>query len=138
MIETKNYSANVRCDGDQWFVNGKPAKILSSQAKRNAVVVRDNLQGPFSEHQTRLPFVEPLLVFVKHKHQLELNQPTIPVLKTEELATFICNYERQSRFARFSPELIQAIVDHLQHRQHTPRPAVYVAEPRPQANPGQL
>ena len=64
VIETKNFSANVKCDGDQWFVNGKPKRSLSRQAKANAVAVRKNLERLFAEHGAKLPFVEALVVFV--------------------------------------------------------------------------
>ncbi len=139
VIETKNYSTNVGCDGDRWFVNGKTVKSLSWQAKRNALAVRDNLQRPFSEYQAKLPFVEPLLVFVKHKHRLELNQPKIQVLRAEELVNFIVDYERRSRFVRFSPDLIRAIVHHLHSLQnHSPLPAENFEAPRRQAKPERL
>jgi hypothetical protein len=114
VIETKNYAANVKCDGDQWFVNGKRTKSLSRQAKSNAVAVRQSLESIFAKHRTRLPYVEPIVVFVKHKHRLELSQPTVQVLKAEELVNFICEYERRSRFDRFTPELRRAIGDHFQ------------------------
>jgi hypothetical protein len=139
VIETKNYAANVRCDGEQWFVNEKRRKSLSLQAKSNAVTVRNSLQELFSDHQTRLPFVEPLLVFVKHKHRLELNQPTIDVLKPEELVSFICDYERRSRFGHFSPELTRAIVHYLHSLQnHTPLSAENVAARSREANRARL
>ena len=80
VIETKNYAADVKCDGDQWFVNGKPGKSLSWQAKSNALAVRKNLERVFAEYGAKLPYVEPLVVFVKHKHRLEVSQPTVRVL----------------------------------------------------------
>jgi hypothetical protein len=118
VIETKNYAANVQCDGDQWFRNGKPTKSLSWQAKSNALAVRRNLERLFAQHQAKLPFVEPILVFVKHKHRLDLKQPTVHVLKAEELVKFIWDYERQSRCGRFPAELIQSMVRHLQSLQN--------------------
>ena len=118
VIETKNYATNVKCDGDQWFVNGKPTKSLSWQAKGNALVVRKNLGRLFDRHRAKLPFVEPVVVFVKHKHRLELSQPTVHVLKTEELVNFIHEYDRRSRFVRFSPELIRAVANHLHSLQN--------------------
>ncbi len=113
VIETKNYASNVKCYGDQWFVNGKRIPSLSCQAKGNALTVRKNLQKVFAEHRARLPYVEPIVSFVKHTQRLDLHEPTVHVLKSEELVSFIRNYQRSSRFARFSPELVQAMVDHL-------------------------
>jgi hypothetical protein len=119
VIETKNYSADVQCDGDRWFLNGKLTKSLSSQAKGSAMTLRRHLQGLFAEHRARLPFIEPILVFVKHRHRLELNQPTVSVLRLEELVAFISSYEPQSRTTRFSSELIRATVHHLQSLQNS-------------------
>jgi hypothetical protein len=116
VIETKNYSSDVKCTGDQWFVNGKPTQSLSMQAKGSALAARKALEPLFSEHRVKLPFIEPLLVFVKHTHRLDLNEPTVTVLRLEELVDFIRSYQprTQSRFPCFSPELIRAIVRHLQ------------------------
>jgi hypothetical protein len=131
VIETKNYSGNVKCNRDDWFFNGQKTKSLSRQAKRNALIVRNSLETVFSEHRTNFPFIEPVLVFVKHKDRLELHEPTIHVLKAEELVDFILNYpatnngqnhplRSRSRLA-LRPELIRAVVHHthsLQNNRH--------------------
>lgn len=114
VIETKNYDANVRCDGDRWFVNGKPVSSLSRQVKGNALAVRNTLQAVFTMHGARLPYVEAILTFVKHKHRLELDEPTVQVLKAEDLVSFIREYEQNSRWRQFTPELVAAIVGHVQ------------------------
>ena len=123
VIETKNYSGNVKCDGDQWFVNGHRTQSPSRQAKGNALAVRKSLETVFSDHRTKLPFIEPVLVFVKHKDGLDLHEPTIHVLKAEELADFIFNYpttnnghdhpSRSRPRLSLRPELIRAIVHHI-------------------------
>ena len=128
VIETKNYSANVKCDGDQWFVNGRGTKSFSRQAKSNALAVRKSLETVFSEHRTKLPFVEAILVFVKHQAWLDLHEPTIPVLKAEELADFVLNYpathnghdqlSRSRPRLSLRPELIRAIVHHIHSLQY--------------------
>ena len=51
VIETKNYSGRVKCEGDQWFVNGRPSRSVSRQAKRNAMAVRNHLGTIFAERQ---------------------------------------------------------------------------------------
>ncbi len=123
VIETKNYSGDVKCDGDEWFFKGQKAKSLSWQVKKNALAVRNSLESVFAAHRTRLPFVEPVLVFVKHKDRLELNEPTVEVLKAEDLVNFIQNYtstnnghdpSRSRRRVSLRPELIHAIVHHIQ------------------------
>jgi len=126
VIETKNYSANVKCNGDDWFINGQKTKSLSSQAKKNAMVVRKSLETVFSDHRTKLPFIEPVLVFVKHKDGLDLHEPTIHVLRAEELADFVLNYPATDnghghwsrRHFTLRPELIRAIVHHIHSLQN--------------------
>ena len=123
VIETKNYSGNVKCNGDQWFFNGQGTKSLSLQAKGNAVAVRKSLETVFSEHRTKLPFIEPVLAFVKHKAGLDLHEPTIHVLKAEDLVDFVLNYpstnnghdhpSRSRPRLSLRPELIRAIVHHI-------------------------
>jgi hypothetical protein len=122
VIETKNYSSDVKCQGDKWFLNGKPTKSLSSPAKTNAWHLRNYLESIFLEHKVKPPFIEPVLVFVKHRHRLDLNDRTLTVLKETELVDFLRNYRPKSYeyLARirsgqscFSPELTRAIVHHL-------------------------
>ena len=129
-IETKNYDANVKCDGDRWFVNGKPVNSLSRQARGNALAVYKSLQAVFTMHGVKSPFVEPILTFVKHTRRLELHEPTVHVLKAEELVGFIREYERTSRCRPFSRELVAAIVGHVQLLQNQRTPADgSIAEP---------
>ena len=139
VIETKNYAANIECNGDQWLRTGKEAKSLSRQVKGNAIAVRESLREIFAQHRAYLPYVEAILVFVKHSHRLELNSPTVHVLKAEELVNFICNYEPRSRSVRFSPDLIRAMVHHLQSVQNQKTVRVEnAAEPPRKANPARL
>src|SRR5262245_5963392 len=94
LIETKNYSGNVKCDRDDWFVNGQKIRSLSRQAKRNAMAIRASLEKVFVEQQSRIPFVNALIVFTSRRGRLNLNQPTVPVLRSFELARFIRDYSR--------------------------------------------
>ncbi|MGE5305668.1 MAG: nuclease-related domain-containing protein [Alphaproteobacteria bacterium] len=128
VIETKNYSGNVKCDGDRWFINGHGIKSLSWQAKCNALDVRKSLEAVFFEQRTKLPFVEPVLAFVKHKERLDLHEPTTHVVKAEDLARFVLDYPsirnehgnppRTRRRVSLSPELIRAIVHHIHSLQN--------------------
>jgi hypothetical protein len=123
IIETKNLSGNVKCNGDDWFFNGRKTKSLSRQAKGNALAMRRHLEGVFAEHRTKVPFIEPVLVFAKHKDRLDLHEPTVHALKAEELVGFILDYpltkKGQSNASRSSPrvllrpDLIRAIVHHI-------------------------
>jgi hypothetical protein len=113
VIETKNYSGYVKCFRDNWQVNGRQISSLSKQAKRNAIAIKNNLDAVFAEHRTKIPFVNALLVFVNGKGKLKIKEPSIPVLRSHYLARFITTYKAPKSRAPVSPELTQAIVNHL-------------------------
>lgn len=120
VIETKNYSGFVRCVGDDWFVGRKKISSLSKQAKRNAVSVRENLEGVFKDQKTRLPYVTPLLVFVGGKCRLSIRNPAVHVLRSSQLAKFIARCNSAKPPSITSPELRRAIVHHLHLLQQKP------------------
>jgi hypothetical protein len=120
VIETKNYSSFVKCVGDDWFVNGRKTRSLSKQAKRNAIAVRENLAAVFKGQGNRLPFVTAVLVFAREDSRLTIKDPTVPVLRSSELAEFIAQYNRVRAPSITSPDLKRAIVHHLHLLQQTP------------------
>jgi hypothetical protein len=90
VIETKNYSGFVKCEDDQWFVNGRSVRSLSKQAKRNSMAVRGSIASLFKGPQAKkIPYVVPLLVFAGSRMRLKLFKPTVAVLRTSELVGFI-------------------------------------------------
>jgi hypothetical protein len=115
VIETKNYSGFVKCEEEQWFVNGHRIRSLSKQAKRNSMAVRGCIAGLFHGRQTRVPYVVPLLVFVSRRTRLKLFKPTVCVLKLNELVEFI----RDREITRaITEDEKRAMVHHLQLLQH--------------------
>ena len=119
-IETKNYSTYVKCLGDEWFVNGKKIHSLSKQAKRNAMAVRDNLAAVFADQRQRIPFVTALIVFANGNGRLSIKNPTVPVLRSSELAKFLARYNSARPPSITSPDLKRAIVHHLHLLQQKP------------------
>jgi hypothetical protein len=117
-IETKNYSTFVKCSGDDWFVNGKKIRSLSKQAKRNAIAVREAVV--FADQGNRLPFVTALLVFVNGNGRFSIKNPTVPVLRSSELAEFIARYNSARPPSITSPKFRRAIVHHLHLLQQKP------------------
>jgi hypothetical protein len=97
----------VKCWADTWYVNGRKIPSLSKQAKRNAMAIKNNLDAVFAEHRTTVPFVNALLVFVNGNGRLNIKDPTIPVLRSSELARFIAGYTstktRSPRVTRVNP-----------------------------------
>jgi hypothetical protein len=115
VIEKKNYSSQVKCEGDRWFVYRRQINSLSKQTKRNSMAIRANLESLHAEKGVRVPYVTALLVFVNKETRLKLFKPTIPVLRLEELVEFIQNYQAGSTI---SDNQRHAIVRHLQSLQH--------------------
>jgi hypothetical protein len=110
-IQTKNYSGFVKCEDDQWLVNGRPIRSLSKQAKRNSMAVRGCIASLFPAAKNNVPYVVPLMIFVGSGARLKLFKPTLSILRLNELVEFIRRRE--------TPRLIsagerQAIVQHLQ------------------------
>jgi hypothetical protein len=93
VIETKNYLGFVKCEEEQWCVNGHRIRSLSKQVKRSSMAVRGCIASLFIGPQTRVPYVVPLLVFVSPHTRLKLFKPTVCVLKLNELVEFIRNRE---------------------------------------------
>ena len=91
VIETKNYSGKVICNGDDWYRRRwrerKSVRIdsVSEQARRNASDLRNFIQ----EHTRINTLVSPICVFVNPSVVPELKKPTLPVLRLEELTRFI-------------------------------------------------
>lgn len=113
VIETKNYSTYVSCWGDSWYVNRREIASLSKQAKRNAMAIKNTLDAVFKEHDARIPFVNALLVFTNRDGRLNIKRPTIPVLRSWQLAGFIRAYRAPNSQSIASPELTRAMVHHL-------------------------
>jgi hypothetical protein len=66
VIETKNYSGNVKCNGDQRFFNGHGTQSPGRQAKGNAVAVRKSLEPVFFAHSPEM-----VRAIVHHIHSLQ-------------------------------------------------------------------
>lgn len=93
VLETKNYSGEIECRDDDWFVNGRVVNSLSRQAKGNALAVRDSLTAMLPGLESlQNRFVVAVLVFVNPKASLNLRYATIPVARLGELADFIRSY----------------------------------------------
>ena len=115
-IETKNYSGFVKCEEEQWFVNGHRIRSFSKQAKRNGMAVRGCIGSLFTGPQAKIPCVAPLLVFVNSRARLKLFKPAVSVLRLGELVEFIRDYETNRPI---TPDEKRAIVLHLQSLQPT-------------------
>jgi len=92
IIETKNYSGEVGCYGDEWYKRGRrkeyPIGSISKQAKRNALGLRNFIR---KTAKIDVNYVTPICVFSNLSVKLNLHEQTVPVLRLEELIKFIKN-----------------------------------------------
>jgi len=90
VIETKNYSGKIICEGDEWvryyegFIFPREYDIgsPSKQAKRNAVRVKEIIESSGILKDKRV-WVEAIVVFTSPDVELEVINPTVPILTVD-------------------------------------------------------
>jgi hypothetical protein len=110
VIETKNYGGKIICYGDEWsseytskksgnlkrfihFELGSPSK----QAKRNSMRIKRVIESS-GIFKARRIWVEAIVVFANQNVDLNINDPTVPILKVEELSNFIVTRKSNIQF----------------------------------------
>ena len=93
IIEVKNYSGYIVCEGDKWYKVGNTGlwyeiSSISKQVKFYAAYL-----GNFLRKRGIKVWVNPLIVFTDSSIRLELRNPTVKILKLEELAEYITKKE---------------------------------------------
>jgi len=111
VLETKNWSGKIICNGNQWQRPGKKMKNCPSiQAKNNTQKVKriiDSLQL-FRDYDI---WVEGLIVFTNTHADLSINNPVITVLRVQQLPDYI----KKQKGNRLTKEQIQQIVKQIQN-----------------------
>jgi hypothetical protein len=107
VLETKNWSGNINVNGDEWHRdrNRAAGSSPSNQVKRNTQKIRNIL-----DHSPNLSnlsvYVEGIVVIASKNAQLHLNNPTVPILVSQEVPNYIKSRGAQRRFTREHLELI--------------------------------
>jgi hypothetical protein len=93
VLETKNWSGKIFCRGDEWQRAGKRSFSASPsrQVKRNATRVR-RLIGDLPSFRGLDVWVESIVVFSNKHAALDLNNPTVPVVKLPQLVKYIISH----------------------------------------------
>jgi hypothetical protein len=96
VIETKNWSGRITCDGDEWRREnrgnfGSPSK----QVKKNA----SRIKKAIGDTTGLTTWVEGIVVFSNRHAELHLKHPTVPVLRPHELVNFIATYKSGGNYA---------------------------------------
>jgi len=107
VLETKNWSGNVTCSGDEWQRRGKRNfnSSPSRQVKRNA----QKIQHIIDRSQTLRPmgiWVEGIVVLTNRSASVQLNNPAVPILKLQQLPEYISSKGGSRRFSRDQLEAI--------------------------------
>ncbi len=99
VIETKNWSGPIMCNGDDWR-RQEQHKIKDSpsrQVKRNADKIKQ-IMSSSSNLRNHGIWVQGLVVFANNNANLSLNKPTTPVLRLSELASYITSYKNYNPY----------------------------------------
>jgi hypothetical protein len=119
VIETKNYKGNIECNGDEWhrlYKNRRGPKDFtmtspSKQVKRNAVGLKNFLSNAADIMKNKpYLFINSILVFTEPDIDLKLNNPTVPVLKAEDLINYINNFKSRNQFTNDELESIAKVI----------------------------
>ncbi len=107
VLETKNWSGETTCRGDEWRRTGKPnfKGSPSMQVKRNVAKIKRIID---SSQSMRTPdvWVEGIVVFTNSRATLHVNNPTVTILKLPELANHIISQKSAVAFSRVQLETI--------------------------------
>lgn len=106
VLETKNWSGNITCSGDEWRrdKNQTAGSSPSIQVKRNVAKIRAIIDNSPSLQGLGVG-VEGVVVITNKHAVLHLNNPTVPVLTLQQLPTYLKS--RSSK--RFSRKQLEAI-----------------------------
>jgi hypothetical protein len=111
VLETKNWSGKIVCNGDQWQRPGKQIKGCPSlQVKNNAQRVKRLLDlSPVFRKLDIL--VEGLIVFTNTHANLTINNPPVTILAIQQLSSYIKN----QKHSHLTKEQIQQIAKQIKN-----------------------
>jgi hypothetical protein len=116
VLETKNWSGSISCNGDDWQRGGKGnfSGSPSRQVKRNAAKIKQIIDNNSNLGMLDI-WVEGIVVFTNHHATLHVNNPTVPILRLPQLPSHILGY-RSSR--SLSREQIEAVGKEILKQKH--------------------
>ena len=107
VLETKNWSGDITCNGDIWQRAGKGnfKGSPSLQVKRNAAKIKRIIDSSQAFRSLDV-WVEGLVVFTNNHAALHLNNPTVLILKLPQLPSYITTHRSPNNFSRQQIEAI--------------------------------
>jgi hypothetical protein len=126
VIETKNYGGKIACHGDEWtrqYTSKKPGRFSrfihfelgspSKQAKRNSMRIKRVIESSKTFKSRRI-WVEGIVVFANQNVDLNISNPTLPILKIGELPSLILTRKSNIQFTLQEIELMgKEILRHI-------------------------
>ena len=111
VLETKNWSGVVSCQGDEWSRAGRNGfkGSPSRQVKRNVLLVKRIIDSSSSLRQLNAT-VEGIVVFTNNHTTLHINNPPVTILKLAQLPSHILA-QRNTR--QLSREKLEDIVKEI-------------------------
>jgi Nuclease-related domain len=111
VLETKNWSGNISCNGDEWQRAGKQSfsGSPSRQVKRNAAKIKQIIENSPTLRQSGI-VVEGIVVLTNSHAALHINNPTVPILNLSKLPSYITAYRN---VRSLSIEQLEAIIKEI-------------------------
>ena len=109
VLETKNWSGTVSCDGDEWQRTGRGnfKSSPSRQVKRNAAAIKNIIDSSGAFGSLGIS-VEGIVVFTNNHATLHINNPTVPkILRLPQLANYITTHGNHGRYSSQQLEEIE-------------------------------
>ncbi len=116
VLETKNWSGSISCNGDDWQRAGKRnfSGSPSRQVKRNAAKIKQIIDNNSNLRMLGI-WVEGIVVFTNHHATLHVNNPTVPILRLPHLPSHILGYRNSRSLSR---EQIESIGKEILKQKH--------------------
>ena len=108
VLETKNWSGEITCNGDEWLRTGKRnfRGSPSRQVKRNAATIRRIVDSSQVFKASHGMYVEGIVVFTNNHATLHLNNPTLSIVKLAQLPKHIIAQQKPRIYSREQLEAI--------------------------------
>jgi hypothetical protein len=99
VLETKNWSGTISCNGDEWQRAGRGnfKGSPSQQVKRNTAAIKNIIDS--SPFRSLGISVEGIVVFTNNHATLHINNPAVPILRLSQLANYITTHGNAGRYS---------------------------------------
>lgn len=92
-VETKDWTGDVKCSGDDWFVGRKRVPSPGRPAQIKAAALRKALVNMTYDGERTIPAVAAVLTFTDPDVTVSVSMPSVPAMPVNELLSFIVHYK---------------------------------------------